>query len=141
MISEGRLVVSVSVAECTPRHAADIFVTTCFAYGNGSRVLNQPQNAVTNSVSSVLSVVMNTYALHGELLFSALDVNHSGVIDFAGPDRVTGQTSAFITKDNSLWREDTQTVYPDFDSVRAVTTAKSRHSCSPNSEAAFRDRL
>lgn len=101
-------------------------LATTYAYDNGGRVLNQTQNVISGSVSSVLSVDLSTYDLQGDLLFSALDVNQNGVIDFTGPDRITGHTSAFIVKDGTLWQESTQTVYPDFDSDRAVTTAKSR---------------
>ena len=77
-------------------------------------------------MSKSLSQVSHAYDLDGDLLFSALDVNRNGVIDFAGPDRVTGSTTTYITKDNALWRETTQSAYPDFDSDRAVVTAKSR---------------
>ena len=77
-------------------------------------------------MSKSLSQVSHAYDLDGDLLFSALDVNHNGTIDFAGPDRVTGHSSAFITKNNAIWQQATQTVYPDFDSDRAVTTAMSR---------------
>jgi hypothetical protein len=74
---------------------------------------------------------LSQYDLHGDLLFSALDVNQNGVIDPEpvegdGPDCVTGHTAAYIIKDNALWQESTQSVYPDFSSNRAVTTAKSR---------------
>ena len=35
-------------------------------------------------------------------------------------------SAAYIVRDNALWQESAQTVYPDFDSDRAVVTAKSR---------------
>ena len=101
-------------------------LSTTYTYDNGGRVLNQTQNVISGSVSSVLSVDLSTYDRYGHQTFTALDVNHNGVIDFAGPDRVTGTTSTYIAKDNALWRESSQSVYPDFNSDRAVTTAKSR---------------
>ena len=95
----------------------------------GGETHAHPDNPVTVSspqVSSFKFQVSSTYDLHGDLLFSALDVNHNGVIDFNAPDRVTGYTTAYISKDNALWQESTQSVYPDFDSDRAVVTTKSR---------------
>ena len=93
---------------------------------DGGRVLSQTQNTISASVPSVLSVDLDTYDRYGDRTFSALDVNHNGVINFGGPDRVTGYTTAYIVKNNALWQEAAQTVYPDFDSDRTVTTAMSR---------------
>ena len=101
-------------------------LTTTYTYENGGRVLNQTKNVISGSVSSVLSVDLSTYDRYGHQTFTALDVNQNGVINFSGPDRVTGHTSTYITKDNALWQESTQTVYPDFNSDRSVTTTKSR---------------
>ena len=102
-------------------------LTTTYTYDNGGRELSQTQTDTTNPVNPViLSKNLSQYDLHGDLIFSALDVNHNGLIDFAGPDRVTGFTTAYIVKNNALWKEATQVVYPDFNSDRTVTTAKSR---------------
>ena len=107
-----------------------------YVYDGGSRVLSQTQANVTNpdnpvivsspQVSSFQFQASSTYDPHGDRLFSALDVNQNGVIDFNGRDRVTGYVSTYIVKDGALWQESTQSVYPDFDSDRAVTTTKSR---------------
>ena len=60
---------------------------TTYVYDDGGRVLSQTQNVISGSVSSVLSVDLSTYDRYGTQTFSALDVNHNGVID---PEPVEG---------------------------------------------------
>lgn len=98
-----------------------------YTYDNGGRVLAQTQADATDPVNPViLSKNLSQFDRYGHQTFSALDVNHNGVIDVTGPDRVTAHTSDYIAKNNALWQESTQSVYPDFNSDRAVTIAKSR---------------
>ena len=98
-----------------------------YTYDNGGRVLSQTQADTTNPANLViLSKNLSQYDRYGDRLFTALDVNRNGVIDVAGLDRVTAHTTSYIVKDDALWQESTQSVYPDFDSDSAVVTAKSR---------------
>ena len=102
-------------------------LATNYTYEDGGRVLSQTLVDSTNLENLViLSKTLSQYDRYGHQIFSALDINHNGVIDFTGPDRVMGYTTAYITKDSALWQEATQSVHPDFNSDRTVTTAKSR---------------
>ena len=110
---------------------SNILLVTTYSYDNGGRVLNQTQTSTTNLVNLViLSKTLSQYDRYGHQTFSALDANHNGGIDLSGPDRVTGYTTAYITKESALWQEAIQSVYPDFNSDRAVIASKSRRKLS-----------
>ena len=98
--------------------------TSGLTRGRTSAVIGNASHPVAFSL--LYSKNLSQYDRYGHQTFTARDVNQNGVIDFSGSDRVTGSTTAYITKDNALWQEAIQFVYPDFNSDRAVTTAKSR---------------
>ena len=111
-----------------PGFAGSILIASK-AYDIAGNLLFTSQYAASpNQIKYVtLSASVYSYALDGSRLLTSLDLNTNGVIDLAGPDRVTGFASTY-EKDASKdwWHVSRSWCYPEFNSALAVTTSVQR---------------
>ena len=62
---------------------------------------------------SLLSRPLHLYDSLGALRVSGSDVNLNGVINFAGPDVVSSNETAFVFLDSAWWQESSRHSFPD----------------------------
>ena len=72
------------------------------------------------------SRTLNLYDSLGALRVSASDVNLNGTIDFAGPDIVSSNETAFAFLDSAWWRESSRYSFPDTDSAAPLRVSTTR---------------
>ncbi len=72
------------------------------------------------------SRTLNLYDSLGALRVSASDVNLNGTIDFAGPDIVSSNETAFAFLDSAWWRESSSYSFPDTGSAAPLRVSTTR---------------
>ena len=99
------------------------------AYDIAGNLLSATQASCLSDGSrfTVYNSQLHSYAADGSLYLTALDLNTNGVIDLAGPDRVTGSSAGYEKDASDTWWQVTRSwVYPEFNSSAAVTTSVQR---------------
>jgi RHS repeat-associated protein len=102
-------------------------VQTLHEYEPGTgRLLSTTQSAVVSSVPSVLSVVLHSYDSLGDRFRTTQDLDLDGLVDLAGPDRVTDTHTEYVQLDGVWWQESRQYVYPADATPKLVSTRRQR---------------
>lgn len=116
-----------TVREEKPGFGATVLITS-YAYDEYGHRISETFSCrrKDETVLELLSATLNRYDFDGTLIVSARDVNLNGVIDFTGPDRVSGNVVSYVLVDDDVWRETVQVSYPDSGNERAVVTARTR---------------
>jgi RHS repeat-associated protein len=70
------------------------------------------------------------YDALGQLIRSGLDLNRNGVLDLAGPDRISGQESKLLYENNAWWFVANSFTYASTSSAMPVTTGSVRERLS-----------
>ena len=104
-------------------------LVTSNAYDIAGNQLSTTQysTSLNHANPEILSQTLHSYCADGSRNLTALDINTNSVIDIEGPDRVTGISTAYEKDASNLWWKVTRSwVYPEFNSVSAVTTTTQR---------------
>ena len=95
-------------------------------YDSVGRLIRTATSLEGNTVSAVLPP--DTLVVYDELgaqVASAQDVNGNGLIDLAGPDRVTSNQAAYVTLDGKWYRETKSYTFPEGAVPVLVSTQRS----------------
>ena len=109
----------------TPRTPREILAQSMASQGS-LRSLRENQTPSMASQGSLRARTLNLYDSLGALRVSALDVDYSGTIDFAGPDIVSSNETAFAFHDSAWWRESSRYSFPDTGSAEPLRVSTTR---------------
>ena len=109
----------------TPRTPREILTQSLASQGS-LRSLRENQTPSMASQGSLRARTLNLYDSLGALRVSAQDVDLSGTIDFAGPDIVSSNETAFAFLDSAWWRESSRYSFPDTDSAEPLRVSTTR---------------
>jgi YD repeat-containing protein len=90
------------------------------------RLLSTTQSTVVSSVPSVLSAVLYSYDSLGDRFRTTQDLDLDGLVDLAGPDRVTDTHSEYVQLAGDWHRETRQYVYPADATPKLASTQRQR---------------
>lgn len=110
-----------SIREERPMFGGGI-ATNTLAYNIKGQPVRQ-----SNIQGAQSTVSLSEYDDLGQQVRSALDVNQNGVIDLAGPDRVSDSIRRYVQRDGDWYTENLSLVYPTASTV-PVTNAITRSS-------------
>ena len=101
-------------------------LTTTYEY-NGKGQLAATMQSAGNPPSVPVGVAtLQEYDEFGDLVRTALDVNGNGIIDLAGPDRVTETQTRIVAISGERWRETRSKVYAADGDTTPVTLSVQR---------------
>ena len=118
-----------TIREERPGYDGAILVTEN-SYAPSGQLLSSTQSTIIGSVPSVLSVDLYSYDVLGEAVVSARDINLDGQIDYAGPDIVSSNATAYVQLGSAWWRESRQYAFPDTSSAAPLLVSTSRQRLS-----------
>ena len=120
LLSSEEYTLSAEATPRPPRTPREILAQSMASQGS-LRSLRSPRENQT-----LRSRTLNLYDALGALRVSASDVNLNGSIDFAGPDVVSSNETAFAFLDSAWWRESSRYSFPDTGSAAPLRVSTTR---------------
>ena len=120
LLSSEEYTLSAETTPRTPRTPREILSQSMASQGSLRSLRSLREN------QTLRSRTLNLYDSLGALRVSAQDVDLSGTIDFAGPDIVSSNETAFAFLDSAWWRESSSYSFPDTGSAAPLRVSTTR---------------
>ena len=117
----------------------DTLLATTYDYNDKSQLVAVRQWEGNPPAAQIGPATLYDYDEFGDQIRTAQDVNGNGVIDLAGPDRVTESRTRIATLSGERWRETISKVYAADGSSNSVTTSVQRRPMTGESGSSAMD--
>lgn len=107
-----------------------IVLATINEYNNKNRLVATRTELAETPFSPVRPAILYDYDELGNRFRHAYDINHNGMIDLDGPDRVTETETRFVEVSGEWWEETTSRVYARENTTEATTMRRQRRQLS-----------
>jgi len=128
LLSSEEYTLSAETTPRTPRTPREILTQSMASQGSlrSLRSLREIENQSMTPQGSLRARTLYAYDSLGALRVSAQDVDLSGTIDFAGPDIVSSNETAFAFLDSAWWQESSRYSFPDTGSSASLRVSTTR---------------